>query len=549
MPVINPATVKLRVTAPYTTITNLLIDGQNYLFSRAVPYGTFADGKIGWLYVPSGSINLVTPTPAPSGSGAAARNGLMKNPTRLATGNPARGNQPFDGRGPTYDASLLATFPMTLVAGDAVVSVVSTTGLSEKPAALTNTISDGGSQSYVRTWNGFHVLNYIPDADELAPPLVGSNRTRQRPDINAIVAALPVYNASGASNTPSFAMIDFYFNRSALSPPITVTTGVPGRRDMVAIGASWFTGYGEYQADVFSVAVTMLITNLLTTAQKKTIVTRILTNTVQWYFPLAAIPEALPPDGGQNNYIVEQFVFGLRWLGLTSEANALKTSMMGNALTQHGFLNATDISRATTPHSNVGADWPVATFQRALTGVAGNVLTFANSEDTRLAGMRVQRVSDGASALIVATNSSPPSMTLTIDAQPGSPFLNGDVVFFVPAYSLTTTTPHWNGTGFPVNRSLLNFSKNAEYLQGNPRGWILAAVAMGYMHADWRPARDWLWRALPRNWPTASVPFDNFEGDIYDPFFVGAGFQKYQVVKYLFDTYGTAINAIPQVGE
>jgi hypothetical protein len=527
------------------------IDGETYTFDQVISYGTYADGKIGWLYVPSGNLTLNSVSTPVTGSGTTLRNGIQKNPVR----NDSTGAQAYDGRGPAYTAGLLASLPLVLTAGDAVVQCISSSGRGERPSDATNpVVSDGGANSYVRKWIGFHVVDHVPSEGELAPPLVGVTRTRYTPDLDAIVATLPEYDTTGSDQYIDNDSLFYCFDRTNLSPSQIATYADPGLREMVPIGSTYESGYGQYVADVLNVAVSHMISDRMTATEKKRLITRILTNTIQWYFPLVENGVARSPNGGQNNYIVEQFIFGLRWLGLTAAADALRTGMIGNVLGQCGYLDATDVSRITTPHSNDGAGWPNVSRIRAITGINGLTLTVQGFSDTlQPIGMVVKRVGgDGATARITAhTGSGASSQTLTIVAQPGNPFTTADTITIQPAYAIDTSTAHWHINGFPLgnNREFVSFSPQQVYLTNNPRaGIVIAALALGFLHSNFNSLRDWFERAAEADWPTAANPYSPGFGGMRDPLAAGADYTFYTPNRHLYDTHWTAIRAVTQVG-
>jgi hypothetical protein len=135
-----------------------------WTFSEARPAGRFANGD--WWVV--GPVEVLSVTPAPAGG----RHGSMINP---APGD----HHAFDSRVWGYQAALTVTYPVTLQAGQSLVSTVS--WLEEEPGAPPpDTAMPSASRPSLKIAAVLSVLAGAPPADAFRPPYAGSAKPLYR---------------------------------------------------------------------------------------------------------------------------------------------------------------------------------------------------------------------------------------------------------------------------------------------------------------------------------------------------------------------------------
>lgn len=353
-------------------------------------------------------------------------NGTMKNPQRLgATG--------WDGRIPAYSAAANEAFPISLAAGDIIVVAVS-------GATPTDT-----RHGYVTSYDSFHFVTEPWLVNAIAPHPIGwSGRGAPTPyyvDCAAIAPGLPRYSLTNVSRPP-LADVLTKIQREEISLAFTDSTLSSGYEQHTTQGATG-TGvqnYGQYQAQWRGAAGLYLISDVPTDEEKAELLAWMIGNGLMFDVYEGA-GNTLPANGGHFQFHFIDVVLALYYTGRAVKLADIQNVMPGNVLGQTFVYTADQVSQF-APHS----DLTKACVSRirsvtASSGVSVSIQTFRSGETGDLAqfgvtGMRLVRVSDGASAMVKAQNKTAiaangnDTIVLTIDAQPTVPFAPSDDVYF-----------------------------------------------------------------------------------------------------------------------
>jgi len=132
--------------------------GITWTFDHDYQVGRFINGD--WWVLDEGSgVNVISVSPAPTGSGSSFRHGSMVNPMLYL--------HSYDGACAEFSESLIETFPLNLNGND---SLISTKSLSAMNSDL----------SHVQTAAVLTVLNEIPPADAFRPTYAGTDKPLYR---------------------------------------------------------------------------------------------------------------------------------------------------------------------------------------------------------------------------------------------------------------------------------------------------------------------------------------------------------------------------------
>lgn len=461
--------------------------GVTWTLSAAVDYGQTVDG-VAWIIVPPGGVNITARSPAATTESALAVNGTMKNPQREQQG--------WDARLATYSAGLNQSFPFAVAAGNIVVGQIFAPGVAATPRL-------GVSASY----SGLICTSGGYPANTFAPALIGwSGRGTPQAyqlDVAAAVNTLPSLSLSGIPY-PTVADVIAKVDRLEIGPAATADMTATGYEALLTNGlGDGSSNYGQWTGRWIGAAGLHLVGNIATNSEKQTLFRALVRHGIQWYDAVAGSGTPATPDGGHFQFQLIPVAMALHFLGRTSQLDNLSTVWPGNFFGQTFTYTASRIANL-APHSSVNL--PMVSRRRTITAVAGTNITFTterglNDGDTartNFAGMRLVRESDGASALIT-TNRAATTIAgtddlttiaggsdrkgVTIDVQPGSPFLVNDVVYLQRPDPIYEGDTDWRNGGadnsiFPGHlqeyRDLNKFSDD-----------ILPLRAMGIWRSNW----------------------------------------------------------------
>ncbi len=187
------------------TASSISKDGITWTFSQPVPVGQFVNGD----YYVVGPVTITAIDPAPTAS-APYENGSVAN---LPTAN---GKSGFDSRlndgtdeSWWFDASLRSYPPISLKAGDSLVSTISLAQIHSVPEVMRSTDM---SASPVASASVLTVLSAAPSADAFRPSYCDRNQTIYH--ANALQRnLLPSLAPPNPGNTPSLSQFEDWYRR------------------------------------------------------------------------------------------------------------------------------------------------------------------------------------------------------------------------------------------------------------------------------------------------------------------------------------------------
>jgi hypothetical protein len=199
------AAVSVTTAGTAGTASSITKDGITWTFSQAVPVGQFVNGD----YYVVGPVTVTGISPQPTTS-APYLNGSVKN---LPSGN---GKSGFDSRlndgadqSSWFDASLRSYPPISLKAGDALVSSISLAQIHSVPEVMR---SGDMSASPVRTVSVLTVLAAAPSSDAFRPSYC--DRSQAIYHAGALQRdLLPSLAPPNPSSTPTLAQFETWYRR------------------------------------------------------------------------------------------------------------------------------------------------------------------------------------------------------------------------------------------------------------------------------------------------------------------------------------------------
>jgi hypothetical protein len=201
------------------------------------------------------------------------------------------------------------------------------------------------------------------------------------------------------------------------------------------------------------------------------------------------------------------------------------------------------------PHSDINLPYPWRL--RDIVSVTGNDIRVesyveggtnkGDGNNPDFTNLRIKRQSDGATAMCTTTNDVQATyIDITINTQPGSPFLANDIVYFQPTFSLVTDTADF----ILGNAWTYNPSPNAPY-RGQTRNMIshLWLHAIGMHGSLMNVPLDYSKRSMLANTPAGyDYPADV---DQYGPELHGRVGNEAQEEQF-YNAHGATLLALPQ---
>lgn len=495
--------VRTLVTQPATSISQ---GGVTFSWTGERACGQYVDGPC-WVLVPSGTLTLSEPTPVKTTDGGGlVINGAEKNPTSVEQ------QHAFDENASNWNAARQASFPMSVTAGDVVVKAKSSTTWS--------IVRDGVVDQYAAIF----VVSEFPTTNSFSPAAYSwAGRTTKDTSVVDVSSYISTYAqsyaTSGHSSRPTYnqiiTQIDHY-------NPIFGACDVASYEGLFPKNSSSPSHYGRRFATIYGAAGLALISSSFTTAQKEAIAMRLISNGKQWYEALMGDGYVLPEDGGHFQFHLLPMAVYLHATGQTAALATLITDVPGNF--GAAFLaTANMIANDFVPHTSDTKPYPWR--QRTLPSgsVSGTTISLIPSaggdyggDTADFTGLIMTRVSDSATANVTAMISGTAPYSLTIDAQPGSPFAPGDVIYFETPHPLALNEADWTIKGLDVF-NLYNPIPETPYRGLNEwSGQLLALKAMGCFPADGTAVQAYVEKANAANTPSASFDMPDSLGAFSD---------------------------------
>lgn len=503
-------TITVYATVGNTDATSISQGGVTFSWDGARTCGQYADGPC-WVLVPSGNLTLNEPTPAQTTDGGGKTvNGAEKNPTSIEQ------QQAYDqNASSSWNASRAASFPLSVTAGDVV---------SKARASNWSVERDGVVQEYAALF----VVSSIPAANSFSPAVYSwfgrTTKDASVVDVAAWVSAnCPSYDTSGHSAIPPYSQIIAQIQEFN---PIFGACDVNSYEKLFPYNSSSPFHYGRKFAAVYGAAALALISSSFTTAQKEAIVTKLISTGKQWYDVLMGGGYTVPADGGHFQFHLVPMAIYLHATGQTAALATLITDVPGNYA--QAFLATADmIANDFVAHTSDTK--PYTWRQRTLPSgsVSGTTISLIPSAGgdygvANFTGLIMTRVSDSATATVTAMVSSSAPYSLTIDAQPGTPFAPSDVIYFETPHPLSLNEADWSLKAQNV-WSYYNPIPDAPYRDLNEwSGQLLGLKALGCFPTDGAAVQAYVQKANLANTPSASfdmpdslAAFSNLSGANY----------------------------------
>lgn len=415
--------------------TNVVMGSFTWTFAGTWTWGTDAAGKA-WVEIPTGSDNIIAITPVQITDGFGdVINGSEKNPQR--TSDPL--TQGYDERSTSfYSAALTVSLPLSVTAGDIIVSTKSTSVFEDRHGKFDEI-------------GAVHIVASAPTGEYLLPASVGwSGRVVSAPytvDIDSWYSGRPVYSSEGIT-FPSYATLAGHIDRFyPLYSQVYATVGGYENSSPYEFGDSSqsLPNYGRYIGQVMAVACAALISDAYTESETKALARRVIQHGIEWNDPALYSGIATAPDGGHQQFHQGAAAFALYMTGRQDEIPDIMTQNPGNWDQPFEYTTAniaSTFSRHTDPTKP--CFWRERTLP-AQTGTSTQVtVPYTNSANQGdwyqiyiPIGARVVRVSDGVSATVSVaksiTNSDSgngSSGTFQLDLDSANPFSPGDVVHY-----------------------------------------------------------------------------------------------------------------------
>ncbi len=412
------------------TSATIVAGGITWTLSSARPYGVTDTGivTVDW----TSGLTILSRSPAQTTDGGFIVNGTQKNPVRGNLGD--NSPQAFHQVSSNWDASKLASFPLSVADNDIVVGAVNSTGSYVDDT----TIRDGLNASY----SGLFFKSGGLPVNAVAPALIGwaGRGTPVSYAINVVdvAASLPAYSLSGIPY-PTVADVIGKLDRLEISLGITDADAPTGYESLLTKDL----GDGNYGRDVakwYGAAGLHLVGDVATATQKQTLLKSMVRHGVQWFDPPKGTGDPPIAQGGHAQFQMLPVYMALHYLARVTDLNTVAT-VYPTSQTQQTFSYTADLlTKINTPHSSTSL--PMVSRRRTVSNVTFPNITISTERSgdgawMNAIGMLLVRESDNATALItgmpdvplgrVLTGSS--TTRVTIDAQPGSPFAVSDVVY------------------------------------------------------------------------------------------------------------------------
>lgn len=404
--------------------------------------GNYVDGPA-YVVVPSGTATITAISPAQSTEGTDVINGAEKNPV-------ANSKQGYDQRATSsWEAAKTASLPISVTAGDVVVK-----GVSRTFAA----VRDGVCSEFASLF----VVSSAPAAGTFAPPACGwtgrTGLTGYTFDLDAIVAALPQYSTStfSASVEPYAEVLGHISKHApAYAQQTTNTNPTGGYESMLPYGMNGLGGnanYGQVVAETFNYAYLLMISDAITTNQKKELLKWFLHHGIQWWFPHQGEFDGsgylIGGNGGHHQFAFMPTLMAIKHTGGLYADHAAK--FPGNQLAQTFEITSPILTNTMIKHTgnSVTEDKPYPYRVRPITAVPSPTeiswdKSAANGDaaQSTYEGMNVYNAAnDSLIATVTAQTYSDPTFTATVGTHG---LTTADSIYFMPPFTLTAGTADW----------------------------------------------------------------------------------------------------------
>lgn len=488
--------------------------------------------------------------------------GAQVNPERLTS---SVGRQGYDARtledpvDPNYVASLTASAPFDMTAGDRLVQAV----------------PDTGSRSYGEPLNsGYRTLHVVsaplPANAVLAPSVGWAGRTGPdyfEVDMPALKGLLKNFSAAGL-NLPPFdvlmqsldVMAPVFAQNSATYRGVGYEPFMPpGIAGRVISGNA--LQYGRDIAETFEIAAIGLHYDAYTDAQKEQILWTLIRHGVEWGFPIIGSNLRIAADGGHQQFWQFATIVALIATGRENEVADFMTATGGGNWDQFFEVTPDLIASDFSAHSDPSLPqmWRLRTLGAQPGGAVVRVPMSSDDQGQTKLPKGASVIRDGR---VVGYTTLERQLTTSgvvdvpLDMAPVPGFTAGDVIHFeAPAGAMMPGRHDWlqrpgyGTSGLTGGATYFSPSATNQYRElQRVMGQMLSLRGLGYMHSSvapvWGYIKDIVGNSGERHpdadndYPTPLASFEALDGNAYS--FMGSPYRAqmnaFDILPQVYDT-------------
>ncbi|MDH2328748.1 hypothetical protein QCN27_18005 [Cereibacter sp. SYSU M97828] len=489
-------------------------NGVTFHGEGATNWGLTEDGQIGIASDPEGiRMDAISP-------GVGTENGLTHSGVQIdpELGYGYNRAQAFDQRSKDnltnqfFKQEVMATFPTLLARGQVITKAIGIPGPFREGTEFSNDTRVGIVEKYVAAI----AADRKPVKGDVLAPV---SKTLRKPgqfyvnfDFDAIVAGLPNIAITGAPNIDVELILTSLEKFNPVTGFMNSTIATSGYEPLSPHLFGVTRNYGKVSGSHIHTLVILMGSNLMTLAQKRRGAVALASMGVQWD------GYGIAPDGGHGQYQQLPILMKRLWLG--EPLLTIPRGNMANYSQQYFLHTAATIEQYYQPHDN--AIRFHLTRRRTIKAVSGSSITcsfsknagdaydvcfkgmlmvregFEGTQRTRLSTEKLGTISTGAQ-----------DRTFTIAGQPSTPFKVGDVIYFIPDYTINVNDPDWH-IGYEIDGVMSSGSPavNARYRDVNtPQAFAFAIKLMGVSIPMFDPLVAYVERVKGGNYPSAEHKF------------------------------------------
>lgn len=489
----------------------------SFTLSAACDYGYNATGGI-FVVTPPGGLTITSRTPAQGLIDGVLSNGTVKNP------QVSNNEQGWDARIANYSAPLTAAFPLTVARGDIVVM------------AISGPTPTGGTQpnrkGYITKYVPIFFVETAWNVNAHGPAIIGwTGRPTPQPyyvDTAAIAATLPSLSTAGMPAIPDKADILPRVQRHEIAEQMTSKVTNAGYQEMTTQGAiinpTARNNYGSYLADTRGRAQMMLVSDLLTTPEKATLLSWLITHGLV-YDSRAGAGVPIVADGGHFQFTHAPIAMALTYTGRSSLLPGVTPITGGNHLLQPFIWDAALIAEL-APHDDLSKLWLGR--RRTVTNIIGDAVYFTTDRTGGLGDpgkfsvkqLYMIRESDGVKSKTTDPQQDPDSIAsgtgtfwVTI---PSHSFSIGNGVTLLPLDPIEEGDPDWRVTNTPRISNPSNLTSYRDENRWTDDLLPLRAMGIGADIPEWEASDLYTARANRTDDPSVLYDYTTHHFDAFD---------------------------------
>lgn len=481
-------------------------------------WGYTRDGQIGVASVPNGLI-LTGASPDTT-----TENGKIKHGMQLdMNGRPQGLDQRSKGTDQNFfwDASKTAQLPLVVPRGSVASKTVGMPGPfveSSDPSVPNDTRS-----GIIKQHAAIIAADRVPGPNDFIAPVSINLRTPGvhyiTVDVDSLVAGLPNDVITGAPVIDVEKIVSHLEDFNPVCGWMNSPLATAGYEVMMPHDFGIDRNYGQNLGELINTALALLGTNLVTTDQKVRIAVRLISMGIQWD------GNTFTPDGGHFQFPATPVIFK-RW-ACGEPINTLNLNQTGNYGEQFYFHTQRTLDEYYLPHSDPNKYH--LSRRRTVLAVNGNSVTLNFNRDLGdedVTGMNgTDMIKEGAPAVRARvtqgsigfpTGQTNLDASVSLAAQPSTPFAVGDVVYMVPRFTVNIGDPDWHiRYTIPSMNSFGSPATNAKYRSlSNPSTFVYGLTRLGILPSIFNPVKSYTERVAAGGYPSATEEFPSVHGPI-----------------------------------